>query len=59
MLFYASAYKNPPRIRELFLSLSGKQRINAAMALRQEIAASEPEQSKDKGFDWQLARAAA
>ncbi len=51
--FYATVYKNPPRIRELFSSLSQVEREHAATTIRQQLAEDTEAQSKDGGFQWQ------
>lgn len=51
--FYATVYKNPPRIRELFSSLSQAERGRAAQSIRQQLAEDNEAQSEDGGFRWQ------
>ncbi|MEQ8314750.1 MAG: HNH endonuclease signature motif containing protein [Gammaproteobacteria bacterium] len=51
--FYATAYKNPPRIRELFSRLSVSQRESAAQTMLQQLEEDTEAQEKDKGYQWQ------
>ncbi len=51
--FYATVYKNPPRIRELFGGLSSNERLAAISQLTNEINEDIEHQRKDKGFQWQ------
>lgn len=52
--FYATLYKNPPRIREAFLSLLEPQRKRAVKELAALIAQEDADKSADGGFQWQM-----
>jgi len=51
--FYVTIYKNPPRIREIFSSLSTDQRLRAMQILQTQIADDIQHHEVDKGFQWQ------
>ncbi len=51
--FYATVYKNPPRIRELFAALSREQRLRAIAQLQTEVAEDAEHHKTDTGFQWQ------
>ena len=51
--FYATAYKNPPRIREIFVRLSDHKRTKAVELLAKQIVEEEHNKEIDQGFKWQ------
>jgi len=51
--FYATAYKNPPRIREMFIKISEQKRKEAVEILANQIAEEEHDKTVDQGFKWQ------
>lgn len=51
--FYATVYKNPPRIRELFSTMSQEEREFAAQTILHQLREDSEEQSQDGGFNWQ------
>jgi hypothetical protein len=51
--FYATLYKNPPRIRQSFLALSEEERRLAVKRAAEAIVGEHPDKSSDAGFDWQ------
>jgi hypothetical protein len=51
--FYATVYKNPPRIRELFSKLSRNDRLRAVSLLSAEVTEDVELHKKDEGFKWQ------
>jgi hypothetical protein len=51
--FYATVYKNPPRIRELFGALSQHRRLQAVASLEQQIQEDIEHHKQDGGFQWQ------
>ena len=51
--FYATAYKNPSRIREIFISLSEQKRKEAVDILANQIEEEEHDKTIDQGFKWQ------
>jgi hypothetical protein len=51
--FYASVYKNPPRIRDLFGTLTQCQRLRAAARLEGEIREDIAHYKTDGRFQWQ------
>lgn len=51
--YYATVYKNPPRLRELFGAVLKELRIDAANQLRDELE-SDDHQSRDEGYKWQM-----
>jgi hypothetical protein len=52
--FYVTLYKNPPRIRQLFSSLSSSERREAARRLARSILEEDVEKSSDAGFGFQV-----
>ena len=51
--YYATQYKNPSRIRELFIKLSPEQRARAVSQVSAAVANEEAEKSTDAGYQWQ------
>jgi hypothetical protein len=51
--FYATVYKNPPRIRELFSSLQKDRRLALVKELEEQLAEDQAKQKSDTGFKWQ------
>ena len=51
--FYATVYKNPPRIRELFSKLLPEQRLRSVELLEADIAEDIEHHKVDQGFKWQ------
>lgn len=51
--FYATVYKNPPRIRELFGSLQKDIRIALVNELEKQLTEDQVVQKADEGFKWQ------
>lgn len=51
--FYATIYKNPPRLRELFAGLSADRRLNAVAELQRQIQEDVRLHDQDGGFGWQ------
>jgi hypothetical protein len=51
--FYATLYKNPPRIRELLQSLTPAELATATKMLRAEIKEDIEHHKQDGGFQWQ------
>lgn len=51
--FYAAVYKNPPRIRELFSSLTQEKRASAVARLEQNLQEDSEQQKTDASFQLQ------
>lgn len=51
--FYATLYKNPPRIRQFFSSLSQEVRLRAVEVLEAHISEDIEKHKVDGGFQWQ------
>lgn len=51
--FYATLYKNPPRIRELFGGLTSEERLAAISQLTDQIDEDIELHREDQGFQWQ------
>jgi hypothetical protein len=51
--FYATVYKNPPRIRGLFAGLSQDRRLRAVGRLVSELEEDARHHKEDQGFKWQ------
>jgi len=51
--FYAVCYKNPPRIRQLFVQLTEEQRLRAVGILARQIAEEENWKAGESMYQWQ------
>ena len=51
--YYATVYKNPPRIRELFGSLQKQRRITLVNELEKQLIDDKAQHNSDQGFKWQ------
>lgn len=53
LTFYATLYKNPPRIRQFFSALPRETRLQAVDQLQSQIREDIDRQNEDSGFQWQ------
>jgi hypothetical protein len=53
LTFYATAYKNPQRIREMFIQIPKRKLQKAVDILKDQIIEEQDRKTADKGFDWQ------